>query len=84
MTDAPPPDADPAPDLDRLWRDDAHWGHGAMGMYFCKDDPRLFVRKRHAAFGRTINLAHPRAGWVLMALIVLPVMLAVLARRAVE
>ncbi|MCS6948651.1 MAG: DUF5808 domain-containing protein [Steroidobacteraceae bacterium] len=43
--------------LKRLWEDERHWGHGAWGCYFCKEDPRLIVPKR-GLIGGTFNMAH--------------------------
>ncbi|SOD90142.1 DUF5808 domain-containing protein [Caenispirillum bisanense] len=66
-------------DLDALWQDDAHWGHGRIGLYFCKRDPRLFVRKRRPSMGWTVNLAHRAAGLVLVGITIVPVLIVVVA-----
>lgn len=69
-------------DLERLWRDDAHWGRSRLGLYFCKDDPRLFVPKRPPRMGWTLNMAHAAAGWVLVGVIVLPLLIVGVAAGA--
>lgn len=52
-----------SPQFDALWRDPAHWSDGLLSYYFAKADPRLWMPKRNPAMGRTINMAHPHAGW---------------------
>lgn len=47
-------------ELDDLWNDEKNWGRGKLGAYFCKDDPRLVVRKRGLP-GGTFNMAHQLA-----------------------
>jgi hypothetical protein len=32
-------------ELRKLWEDERYWGHGPLGAYFCKEDPRLIVPK---------------------------------------
>ena len=44
-------------ELRKPWEDERHWGHGPLGGYFCKRDPRLIVPKRRWP-GGTFNLAH--------------------------
>jgi uncharacterized protein DUF5808 len=55
-------------DPDVLWKNPAHWT--AFG-YRCKDDPRVIVPKRNTSMGWTVNWAHPRAAWAMIALSVL-------------
>lgn len=55
--------------IDKLWHDDNNWGHGRMGVYFCKEDPRLIVPKRGLP-GGTFNMAHRHAVTLLTAIIV--------------
>uniref|UniRef100_A0A832H316 DUF5808 domain-containing protein n=1 Tax=Oscillatoriales cyanobacterium SpSt-402 TaxID=2282168 RepID=A0A832H316_9CYAN len=64
-------------ELRRLWEDEQHWGHGSLGGYFCKQDPRLFVPKRRL-FGGTLNLAHALAIPILTGIIVMLVLLVML------
>jgi uncharacterized membrane protein len=64
-------------ELHRLWEDERHWGHGPLGGYFCKEDPRLVVPKRRLV-GGTFNLAHRLAIPILTAIILLLVVLVVM------
>ncbi len=57
----------------------ANWSRGPIKMYFNRADMRLFVPKHIASSGWTINLAHPSAAMVLLALLVVPVVIAALA-----
>jgi hypothetical protein len=52
--------------LDRLWTDPDNWL--PLGLYYCKDDPRIIVPKKIRAFGWTMNFAHT---WVWAALLIL-------------
>ena len=55
------------------WANPDHWGDGPMGLYFSKRDRRLWVPKRQAGMGWTLNFAHPAAGlWVVALSIILP------------
>ena len=47
--------------LEKLWSDPAHWR--GLGIYSCKEDPRILVPKRRKWAGWTLNFAHPGA-WV--------------------
>ena len=60
---------------EHLWQDKKNWGDGFCGWYFCKEDPRLWVPKKHKALGITVNLGHPKGGATLVALFVTPVVL---------
>jgi hypothetical protein len=51
--------------LDRLWNDPANWRW--LGIYSCKEDPRIIVPKKIKRMGWTMNFAHP---WVGLALLV--------------
>lgn len=42
--------------LDRLWSDPGNWL--GLGLYYCKEDPRLIVPKRIKGFGWTMNFAN--------------------------
>ena len=61
-------------DLHKLWSDERNWGHGPLGTYFCKDDPRLIVPKRRLP-GGTFNMAHR---WAVPLLTLIPLLLIVL------
>jgi hypothetical protein len=63
-------------ELQKLWEDERHWGHGSLGCYFCKEDPRLVVPKRRL-IGGTFNLAHHSAIPLLTAIFLLLVVLIV-------
>lgn len=69
-----------APDVDALWRDESHWNGGML--YFCKEDPRFVVPKSLRWTGWTVNFAHPWAPAALVAVIVLPPLLAAMPRAA--
>jgi hypothetical protein len=58
----------PAGTLERLWSDPKHWR--ALGIYSCKEDPRLIVPKKVKALGWTMNVAHASAWLVLTAVVV--------------
>ncbi|WP_269524399.1 hypothetical protein [Coraliomargarita parva] len=47
------------------WRDPQNWK--CRLFYFCRADPRVIVPKRPTWAGRTLNFAHPKAYWVLLA-----------------
>ena len=53
--------------LDKLWSDPENWRGNAC--YYCKDDPRIVVYKRHKWMGYTFNAAHGSA-WLAILLIV--------------
>jgi uncharacterized membrane protein len=53
--------------LDAIWSDPAHWAEGKYGCYFAKEDPRLWVSRRKPGKGRTLNMAHPKAGLRILA-----------------
>ena len=56
----------------REWTNPANWSHPRFGVYFSKRDTRLWVPKRGAGAGWTLNLARPAAAWLLVALILVP------------
>jgi hypothetical protein len=47
--------------LEKLWSDPANWHN--LGVYYCKDDPRMMVPKRIKWAGWTPNFAHT-ASWI--------------------
>jgi hypothetical protein len=47
--------------LDKLWSDQASWQ--VLGIYYCKNDPRVVVPKIYKWGGWTINFAHPSWWW---------------------
>lgn len=57
------------------WNNPKHWGEGLCGMYFCKEDTRLWVPKKIRSLGWTINLGHPKGGVVMVLLMVTPALL---------
>ncbi len=63
-------------ELDRLWQDERHWGSGSLGIYFCREDPRLVVPKRGLP-GGTFNMAHAAAVPILTGIIVLLIILVI-------
>jgi uncharacterized membrane protein len=64
------------------WRNPANWTcRGPLGLYSSKRDTRLLVPKAMPAMGWTLNFAHPACTSLLVAIVVLPVILAV-AKRA--
>ncbi len=56
----------PQDEFDALWSSPTNWTR--LGFYRCADDPRLMVPKR-VGIGYTINVAHRRSWWVLVALL---------------
>ena len=60
--------------LEKLWQDSDHW---SGGIYFCKEDPRLVVRKRLKWTGWTINFGHKWSTASLVALIMFPVLVVI-------
>ena len=54
----------------QAWNNPANW-HGLklVAFYSSSQDCRLWVRKRIPALGWTINMAHPRAMWALVAFV---------------
>jgi Family of unknown function (DUF5808) len=50
--------------LDRLWSDPDNWI--GLGIYYCKDDPRVIVPKRMKSLGWSMNFANP---WVWPAIV---------------
>lgn len=50
-------------DNDASWRNERHWNYG---LYFSKDDSRLWVPKQVVWMGWTINLGHPAAPALLL------------------
>ncbi|MFK7736343.1 MAG: DUF5808 domain-containing protein [Pirellulaceae bacterium] len=54
------------------WRSADNWSGGALGVYFCKRDSRVWVPKKQPWMGWTLNLAHPAGVWWLFGLLTLP------------
>jgi len=52
--------------LKKLWEDPKNWTK--LGLYRCRDDPRLLVPKRIPWAGWTLNIAHPKSVLVLLLL----------------
>ena len=69
-------------DYEHLWQDKKNWGEGLCGWYFCKEDPRLWVPKKHKWMGITVNLGHPKGGSTLVALFLTPSVLLVVGLLA--
>ena len=44
--------------IDALWNDKTHW---KLGIYHCKEDPRVIVPKKPKWAGWTVNFAHAMA-----------------------
>jgi hypothetical protein len=55
-------------ELEQLWADPSHWH---LGIYSCKADPRIWVPKRPRWAGWTLNFAHRRSIWLLIALLLI-------------
>lgn len=71
----------PAGTLDRLWADANHWRAGLI--YWCPEDPRLVVPKRHWKWGGwTMNFAHASAWLLLLAIILVATIPAVVLSLA--
>jgi hypothetical protein len=45
--------------LEQLWSDPLNWKYGLI--YYCKEDPRVWVPKRQKWSGWTLNFAHRRS-----------------------
>jgi hypothetical protein len=43
--------------LEQSWSDPVNWRYGLI--YYCKEDPRVWVPKRQKWRGWTLNFAHP-------------------------
>jgi Family of unknown function (DUF5808) len=54
--------------LERLWRNPDNWR--GLGIYSCKDDPRLFVPKRIKGLGWSVNFASSWAWPAIIAIVV--------------
>jgi len=64
------------------WANPANWSDSLVGIYFSKQDTRVWVPKRFPAFGWTLNLGQPAAAWWLVGLLALPPIVAgALGRR---
>jgi len=61
-------------ELDRLWADEGNWT--VLGLYRCRQDPRIIVPKKIRGLGWTFNIAH--AGTIKgMSIFVLMIILAI-------
>lgn len=58
---------------DQHWKNEKNWGAGLCGFYFCKEDTRLWVPKKNPVMGVTINLGHPKGGFTLISLFLIPI-----------
>lgn len=68
---------------DTQWRDPANWTwRGPLGLYASKADTRLIVPKATPMTGWTLNFGHPGGIYAVLALAVLPLAFALLARLA--
>jgi uncharacterized membrane protein len=56
---------------DREWADPHNWD-GWFGAYSSKADDRIWVPKRTAQMGQTLNFAHAAAWWSLLGLSIIP------------
>lgn len=74
MTSSPSPESE--------WANSANWGRGIFNFYFSKRDPRLWVPKRRPGRGWTLNMAHPRAGAVILGLILFVALIPAVASGA--
>ena len=64
------------------WENPENWSESIVGIYFSKRDSRVWVPKRSPNFGWTLNLAQPRAAWLLVAILAgLPLIGALAPRR---
>ncbi len=53
------------------WNDPNNWSRrGIFGLYFAKNDSRIWVRKAVPLLGWTLNLARPASTAILLAIIV--------------
>ena len=58
--------------VNRAWHNPANWSQrSAFGIYFAKDDDRLWVPKPTRGLGWTINFAHPAGAPTLFAIVAL-------------
>jgi uncharacterized membrane protein len=58
-------------DVANEWNNPSNWGRGVFTFYFSKKDPRLIVPKRRPGLGWTLNMAHPGASLVILAVLLL-------------
>lgn len=69
--------------LTRQWGDPANWTwRGPLGLYASGADTRLIVPKASPMMGWTLNVAHPRWLYVVVAIAVLPLVFVLLGRVA--
>ena len=57
----------------------ANWSRGPLKLYFSRDDTRLWVPKFRPSLGWTVNLAHPGAAALLLALLLVSIVVAATA-----
>ncbi len=68
------------PSEQQEWNNPDNWSRKAwLGLYFCKHDPRLFVRKPMPELGWTLNFARPAAAAVFLGIVIVAVLSAVIA-----
>ena len=59
------------------WENPDNWSDSKMGVYFSKKDNRLWVPKKKAWQGSTINFGHPGGVKSLLGLIFIPILLVI-------
>jgi uncharacterized membrane protein len=68
----------------QAWNDPANWSHrGMLGLYFSKQDRRVWVSKPNARFGWTLNLARPAGAALFLCALLLPTTILVVTAVAV-
>ena len=68
----------------QAWNNPANWSHrGMLGLYFSKQDTRVWVPKANAVFGWTLNLARPAGAALFFGALLLPTAMLVAVVAAV-
>jgi uncharacterized membrane protein len=57
------------------WANPENWSDSLIGFYFSKRDSRTFVPKRNPSMGWTLNLAHSKGAWWMLALMIGPLLI---------
>jgi uncharacterized membrane protein len=69
----------------QAWNNPANWSHrGIFGLYFSKQDNRVWVHKPNARFGWTLNLAKPAGALLFMGALLLPTIMLIVAAIAIS
>ena len=64
----------------QAWNNPANWSHrGIFGVYFSKQDNRVWVPKANARLGWTFNLARPAGALLFMGALLLPTTMLIVA-----